>query len=385
MLPLPPTPRWRWRHLLLAPLRLPFALASALWALLALAWWAEQAGWRAPAPVPHGLLLGLGPLPPFIAGFAATVRPRWLALPAPSARSLALPAALHGLGTVAAVAGLGGGRAGLAAMAVATGWWALDHTRACRHSAATDRLHAWGVAACLWAMAAALLGAATGPATDWTAWARSAWWGALLPCFMVALHRMSALLRGLLPPLLAALLLRAAWAWSGGPAAWRWATAVAMAMAAATLLGAALDRHRRPARHNRVTGWLQVALAWGALGLGTDALALCLDASWLALAALHALALGFAGTLWLTLGDRAGAASLGRVQAVTLGEFGQLLALQAVALLRLLAAWPPAAPVLLPLSAAALALLALHWMRHWWPALGRATPGRAVTARPCGD
>lgn len=390
----PAPPPWRWGALGGAPFRLLFGLGSVAWLLAALWWWwalgaawPAGASWRPAAGVLHALLMGLSFLPAFVAGFLFTVGPRWLQL-APPAPLAWWPGALAwALGWAWVLAGATGAplalAPGLALAGLGLGSWVLAHGRACRRSRAPDRLHAVALGGALAVMATALAAAALAAAAASEPGLRAAalvgWWAGVLACFSVALHRMTALLHGLLWPVLAGLALRAAWAAAqalGGPppSVITWAAGGVMATLACALAWAAVDRHRRPARHNRVTAWLQVAFAWWAVGMALDAAGLLLAAPAVLLAAQHVLALGLAGTVWLTMVGRVCAGQLGQARAIDAALRHLLFGLQAVLLLRLLAACWPQQPWLMRAAAAAFAVAALRWCVHLLPALGRAAP-----------
>jgi len=89
-------PRWRLSHLLLAPHRLAFFMAAMMLAGSAL-WWAglllaRALQWPVSPVVPvsliHAMLMSLTYMPLFFLGFLYTAGPKWLKLPAFSARSL---------------------------------------------------------------------------------------------------------------------------------------------------------------------------------------------------------------------------------------------------------------------------------------------------------
>ena len=103
---LPPAPSgqvvagpWRVANLMKAPHRIAFAAGAFMLALSAL-WWAavimaRAAGlelpWALSPAAAHGLMMVLGFMPLFIAGFAFTAGPRWLGLPEVPARVLQPP------------------------------------------------------------------------------------------------------------------------------------------------------------------------------------------------------------------------------------------------------------------------------------------------------
>ncbi|MDH4134687.1 MAG: NnrS family protein, partial [Gammaproteobacteria bacterium] len=81
----PPAP-WRASWLLASPHRLGFFAAALMLALSAL-WWAallfasalgRAPPWAVPPPAAHALLMSLGFMPLFMAGFLFTAGPKWL-------------------------------------------------------------------------------------------------------------------------------------------------------------------------------------------------------------------------------------------------------------------------------------------------------------------
>jgi uncharacterized protein involved in response to NO len=83
---------WRWRHVLLAPHRLAFLLATLVLVASAL-WWAlvqlDRSGlgpalpWALSPSLVHATLMTFGFMPLFFAGFLFTAGPRWLGVAGP--------------------------------------------------------------------------------------------------------------------------------------------------------------------------------------------------------------------------------------------------------------------------------------------------------------
>lgn len=385
-------PRWQLSAMLATPLRVQLVVGGLCWLALSVWWWLSWAGATVLRPDLHGLLMVWGFLPPFVAGFLAAVRPRWLDLPVPDSSRWRTWALVH-MGGVLAV--LASSRLppllilGMGALALALMVWSLDHARACAISQSQDRLHAVAVGVSLgvlmltigWATAALL--SAPGPGLH--AAILAGFWGGLLPCFVVALDRMTALVRPWLGWVLALLLLRAGTA-GADPATdlplLRCATGSIQLTMGLALLASGLDHRRQPRRHNRVTGWTLVAAAWGSVGLLLDGMGLLCRWPMGNSLALHVLALGFMGGLWLTMGSRAAAAEIGRAQALSAAEWWLLVLLQAVVILRVLAAWPAMPASLTTWAAGALAMLAWAWCAHWARLLGEFSPDQRYAALP---
>lgn len=382
---------WQLAHLLSTPLRVQLTLGGLCWLVLSGWWWLGWVGAVALRADLHALLMVWGILPPFVAGFLAAVRPRWLDLPVPAPQRWRGWALVHLCGVLGVLFSsrwpmlLG---SALVAMTLPLAAWAVDHARAWARSHASDRRHAMLVGLSLLLLAAALGAAALGVVRErgpgLRALTLTAFWGGLLPCFIVALDRMTALVRPWLLPALVASLLRAVAALDPGGhlRPLRWLAAAAVLGMGLALLAAALDAARRPRRHNRMTGWTQVAAAWGAIGLLLEGVGL---ACWWALAstlAQHLLALGFMGGLWMTMGSRAVAAEIGRAQALDTTEWWLLMLLQGVVLLRLYTAWPAVSMSMGALAAAAFFVLATAWCVHWGRLLGCASLGWRQAALP---
>jgi uncharacterized protein involved in response to NO len=199
-------PHWRLRHLLLAPHRMAFFMAAVMLGLSAL-WWSVLLLARVlqgdlspavPAPLMHALLMSLGTMPLFFSGFLYTAGPKWLKLPAVSARNL-LPAlatlmagwavAWFGMHWQLQMAALGMGL-------VALGWTvpSLRFARMVWCSRVSDKMHTTLASAACLIGAAVMLWVTLSLVFNSTPLLRTGiqmgiWWF-LAPVFVVMSHRM---------------------------------------------------------------------------------------------------------------------------------------------------------------------------------------------------
>lgn len=377
-------------RLFTAPHRLAFFAATAMLAASA-SWWlvalaARGAGvalpWAVPPPVAHGLVMSLGFMPLFIAGFLFTAGPRWLALPVPTSQPLRGPVAAMLGGWLAALAGFhfdaAWAGAGLAAVAAGWGLVAWRFRSLLRRSRADDRLHARVIAAAATllavAMAAAALALARGDLGAARAATQLALWAGLAPIFAAASHRMLPFLdidtlplpaawrpRGLLWTLLALLLFCAAGALAEvlrGPPTLpvQLVQAAVEAAAALMLLGLALHFAREHGLRTRMVVMLYGGYVWFGLALALAAASHALQAAGragLGLAPVHALGMGFLGTTMIAMVTRVTAAHSGRSSAADDAAWVLYWGFQAAAVLRVAAAVWATAPAALTLGAGA--------------------------------
>jgi uncharacterized protein involved in response to NO len=370
-------PRWRFTHLLLAPHRLAFFLAAVMLAMSAL-WWAALLLARAlqwplspvvPAPLIHALLMTLGTMPLFFIGFLYTAGPKWLKLPAVSARSL-LPA-LGTLTTGWALAWIGlhwqlqlaAAGMGLAAL----GWSTLSlrFARMVWRSRVSDKLHAsLASSACLvgagvmWWVTLALVFDATSLLR--TGIQIGIWWF-LAPIFVVASHRMvpffsASIIERLdawrpnwvLAVMLGTLLLEGLvsvadlWWWPLPPAL-RWLQVGLEAPLAVLMLGLALRwsfiqnlKIRLLAMLHGGFIWLGLALALNAVSHGL--MAASGEAVSLGLAPLHAMTMGYLGCTMFAMVTRISTGHGGRKESADNLAWSLYWVLQTAVVLRVSAA-----------------------------------------------
>lgn len=411
--------RWSARRLLEAPFRIAFFAAAAVLALSAL-WWAlvwlaplagaAQPGWEVSRPLAHSLLMSLGFMPLFFTGFVFTVGPRWLAMAEVEAKALAAPVAVALAGWIVFVCGvhLAAPLAalGLAAAASGLGAIALRFARLVVASRAPDRTHPRAIALGLGVSSLALGVGAGAVYAGREDVARAALqlglWGGVGLVFAAAGHRMipffgSSVLQRLdhrrpdwllwlYGALLAVEALSAAAEAIVGPLprTLRGAQAGLEAAAAALLVASALRwrlsaklrlhlRQRLPAMMHIGFSWFGIALALAAIAHGLQAAGS--DGSGAALAATHALAMGFLGSTMWAMATRVSCGHTGHVQVADGFVWGLFWLLQGAALTRLLAAlWPPAQGIALPLAALAWAVCGVAWALRYgrWFGLPRA-------------
>ncbi|MCD5363815.1 NnrS family protein [Chromobacterium aquaticum] len=318
-----------------APHRAAF-LPGMLFAILLLAAWSAELASRllgvhaaltVPASLAHGFLMLFGFFPLFMTGFLFTAGPRWLGVEPPGRVIFIGVPALLVAGLLLWLAGLWLGMAWtLAGHALYTlGFSGLMLTFACLLLASPqpDRRHACAVLAALCCGVLALLAGGYWllfqDGRGWL-WMRNlALWGFLLPVFLTVCHRMlpffSANALPLYQPWRPGWLLAAMLAGSLGhglldgfglPA---WPLDAAMA----ALLAYVSWRWRLVAALRvRLLGMLHLAFAWLPIGFGLYALNGWLASPRLALAALHAVTVGFFLTMMIAFVSR-----------VTLGHSGQ--------------------------------------------------------------
>ena len=354
--PDPPTPALSLdpRLLAAAPHRLLF-FAGATSVLLAMAWWAAwllhlRWGWPGLPSSPlfagwlHALILQYQVLPPFMFGFLLTVFPRWMGLPELQRRhylpaglallggqwatvlgaALALPALLHA-GWVLTIAGW------------TWGLWQLGRKLLEeRRAGKGPTWHAWSCFAAMVLGWIGLLMAAAwlhGADPRWVVWAiRLGTFGLLLPVYVTVAHRMFPFFAGNVVagyrPWRPLWLLLPVWAFCLGHVlldslqaqAWLWCVDLPFAALCAGLLWRWWPRAPAPGLLWVLFlgfAWLPVALA---LFASQSLWALLQGVMPLGRGPVHALTIGFFGSVLVAMVTR-----------VTQGHSGQLLAMPAVA------------------------------------------------------
>lgn len=373
----PVRPRWRLRNLLLSPHRLAFFMAAVMLAASAL-WWAALLLGRAvqwplspvvPATLMHALLMGLGYMPLFFVGFLFTAGPKWLKLPAVSARSL-LPA-LGTLMTGWAVAWVGlHWQLQMAAFGmglVALGWTALilRFARMVWCSRVSDKTHTTLVSVACLIGAGVMFGLAVSLALDSTPLLRTGiqmgiWWF-LAPVFAVVSHRMipffSATLietldawrpNWVLTVMLGALLFEGLvsvadlWWWPL-PQGLRWLQVWVEAPLALLMLGLALRWGFIQSLKIRLLAMLHGGFVWLGVALGLSAVSHGLmatsgDTVSLGLAPLHAMTMGYLGCTMFAMVTRISSGHGGRKESADNLVWWLYWVLQAAVVLRVSAA-----------------------------------------------
>ena len=370
-------PRWRARHLLLAPHRLGFFLAMVA-LVSAGGWWAlVQLDRVSPAlslpyavapSLAHGAVMTFGFLPLFFSGFLFTAGPTWLGVQPLAARQLLAPLLLQAGGWMMWL--IGAHLHGLTALAgsllacLGLAWVTALFWGLIRRSRAADQLHARavGVACVVGCLSLAglapslLLGA---PAVA-LACILTGLWGFVLVVFVSVAHRIIPCFSSHAVPMLdawspswvlwlmlsaAAVEVAAVWADLGGlPAgsAWTLLRGLFELASGAMLLWLATAWGLAQSRKNRLLAMLHVGFFWLGLALALGGIAQGL--SWLqgapvlALGSIHALSMGCLASLMMAMVTRVSCGRSGRAVVADRLIWSLFWLLQAATLLRLLAA-----------------------------------------------
>ncbi len=350
--------RWSPGLLMQAPHRLAFFLAVLLLAASSAWWLLVQLGrqpWGLSMPlavsptVTHAAVMSLGFFPLFFAGFLFTAAPKWLGVATPEARQLVLPLGLQCTGWVLWLAGaaclewlawVGMVLTTLGLLAMYVRFWQLVH-----RSPVADRLHAQvagvaggvGVGALLGTQAALWQGQ-----TDLALLTiRSGLWGCVVVTFLVVAHRMLPFFTAsALPTIapwrprwvlwflvgLAAMEALATWAplmlapegWQGArtPRAGMLALGLLELAAGSVVLWLALTWGLVQSLTVRLLAMLHVGFTWFGLALvlsgASQLLGLRQGVPLLGLGALHALTMGFLGSVLLAMVTRVSCGHSGR-------------------------------------------------------------------------
>jgi uncharacterized protein involved in response to NO len=401
--------------LLAAPHR-PAFLGGMLMLLAVSTWWAAllvapalgtAVSTSMPPMMVHGFTFAAGFMPLFMTGFLFTAGPRWLDVPAPSARVLKWPVLLHFGGVALLVAGslIDSGITAFGALLLAIAWTAVGVGFAglIRASRARDKLHAKCVMA-FWAIGigCAMLFAAGLAIRQYSVVAAALWlmvFGFITPIYATVAHRVlpfftsNAVTRFVpwkpnwaLGLLLAALLVFGALQLAGRldlmlPRQSAWLTLftvgpAATALAALALRWGLLQSLRGPSL--RLLAMLHLGFVWSviALLLATADAALVLLGGGatlrLGLAPLHALTMGFLGSLLFAMATRVICGHGGIPVVADRYVWALFWVLQAAVLLRLAASvWPPHSAVLSAAAALAWCAVWIAWASRYLPVLVR--------------
>ena len=406
-----PLDRWRWRTLLEAPHRLAFFLALLVLVVASLCWAAVQldragAGlglqFAVSATATHSAVMVFGFLPLFFSGFLFTAGPKWLGVPAPSARQLLASLSLYTSGwllwlltvhvhIVLAAASLLLALAGL--LAITLRFWHLVLA-----SRAADRVHAKTIGAALAIGCVCLTGLTFSLLLDAPVLARafvlSALWGFVVVIFATVAHRMIPFFTASTVPMvnawrpfwvlwlllsIAAFEAAAVWVESFTVPAIPWLLVrggVELA-AAGLLIWLVFAWGLLQSLQVRLLAMLHLGFLWLGLGMGLSALSQLSEAAIgtavLPLAGLHAVTIGCLASLMLAMVTRVSCGHSGRPLVADNVVWLLFWLLQATAVLRI-AATIPAAPMQALLVAAAVlwTALMLAWGLRYGSWYGRA-------------
>lgn len=381
--PQPPIPgpdgAWRWAGLWLAPHRLAF-FSGVLLLMASGAWWAavqldRVTGWLglsyAVSPtLTHAAVMVLGFMPLFFAGFLFTAGPKWLGVAGPEARAITPALALQVLGwllwlagahTHTALAAAGAFTASLGLALQFGRFWQLW-----RRSPAPDRVHATVVAVggTLGALCTAGLGVAlmldAGPVA--LALVHTALWGFIVATYVAVAHRMIPFFTsGVLPMIevwrpfwvlwlmLGAVVLEIASVWlmvagRGEGTAWRLLRGALELGLGGVLVWLAWVWGLVQSLKVRLLAMLHVGFVWFGLSLLLSGASQWLLAAGgvptLGLGALHALTMGFLGSILLAMVTRVACGHSGRALVADATVWGLFWCLQAAVLLRIAGTLP---------------------------------------------
>lgn len=367
------------KRLAIAPHRLYFFL-GALAVLILFVWWWRQVVSEAMAVPLHALVMPLGVFPLFILGFTFTAGPRWLSVESADHYFL-----LHGgtyfcgLLLVLFAAGLGWyplRTSGFVLMLAA--WFAVTWRWAglIRISKALDKKHPLSILIAMLGGMAALLAAAFWSAGDEDAWLVSrlcAFFGFLLPVFLTVCHRMLPFFSSnVLIPYVA---WRPYWllgVWLGGCwllilaglTGWRYLEAFSAGVLSLSFVFTSWRWGIFRSMQNRMLAMLHLSFAWLAVVFGLQA-AGALGVA-VGSAPIHALGLGFMGTMLVGFVSRVSYGHSGRPLQVSNGLWALYLGLHLAAMLRIVASLL-VIPSLLTVSATVWLLLIAIWIAMMLP------------------
>ncbi|MFY7904536.1 MAG: NnrS family protein [Burkholderiaceae bacterium] len=350
-------PPWSPGNLQRAPHRLAFFLGVVL-LVAASAWWLavhigrQTWGWSLPAVVSptltHASMMSLGVFPVFFAGFLFTAGPKWLGVTPPDARDLMWPLGLQSLGwLVWMVGGALSEEVALTGLAMAIAGMLHVYLRflwLVRASLAPDRLHAH--LACV----AGGLGVVALIATWVALWqqrvdlallsVRTGLWGCVVTTFLLVAHRMlpfftAHALPGFAPwrprwvlwllmgiaaaealASWAPMLAPQAWLGARAPGAWMLGWGLAELAAGSLVLWLSLTWGLMQSMQVRLLAMLHVGFTWFGLALAlsgaSQLLGLRHGLPLLGLGALHALTMGFLGSVLMAMVTRVSSGHSGR-------------------------------------------------------------------------
>lgn len=406
-------------HLLRGPHRLAFflgivvLLAASVW-WLAVQWGRQNWGWPVPAAVSptltHAALMSLGVFTLFFGGFLFTAGPKWLAVQAPEARDLLRPLALQTMGWACWLAGgVLSTNLALTGLTLATIGMTELYSRfwlLVRASRSPDRLHAH------LACAAGALGVIAQAATGVLLWldqiefallaVRTGLWGCVATTFLLVAHRMlpfftASVLPGITPwkPRwvlwlllgIAAIEMMATWVPSMQPHAWQvtrasraWLLGWGLAELAAgsMVLWLTVIWGLVQSLKVRLLGMLHVGFAWFGLALllsgSSQLLGLRHGVPLLGLGALHALTMGFLGSVLMAMVTRVSSGHSGRPLTADNLVWGAFWSLQVATVMRIASALEHSTGWLTLAAAAIWLTVMMLWGRRMirWYGLPRA-------------
>ncbi len=407
--PAPVTGPWQLRMLLAAPHRLGFFLAMGVLVAASVWWLLVQSdrvsgglglGYALSPTLGHAAVMVFGFMPLFFSGFLFTAGPNWLRVePLPAARLLG-PLLLQAGGWLVWLAGvhLGAGLAlaGLVLACAGLGWMVALFWQLIGASAVQDRVHARAVGigglvgvACLAGTALAVL---AGHDTLALLMVRTALWGFIVVTYVSVAHRMIPFFTANVLPMIelwrpfwvlwlmlgvAAFEVLALWVDHAAPSdsAWPLWTVLVIAVelaAGGVLLWLAVVWGVVQSLKIRLLAMLHVGFAWLGVALvysaASQGLWLLTGRPVLGLGALHALGMGFLGSIMIAMVTRVSCGHSGRALVADNVVWALFWALQVAVGVRLVAAvqgmplaWTALAALLWTVVVTAWALRYAHW------------------------
>ena len=344
-------------------------------------------GAAVPATFVHALVMSLGFMPLFFCGFLFTAGPKWLQMPEVAASAIVRPVGAMvlgwGLWLVGAHVGHWIAAAGLALVVGGWAWLTARFVDLVRRSPAKDRLHASVIAVASVVGVAVLASAAVGVLAQHWAVVRLAallglWWF-VVPVYVTVAHRMIPFFTAsalpvldawrpnwLLWTLLAAVGLQGAWVVTDALA---WQSPVlsgtrvfSSGVFGMLVLALAVRWGLVQSLRIRLLAMLHLGFVWLGVALLLDAVAVSFETISgvaLNLLPLHALTMGFLGSVLIAMATRVSCGHGGRPLAADNLAWGLFWTLQGAVVLRLVGAiWVTQAPAIL-LAAASVWLIAV--------------------------
>lgn len=359
--------------------------------------------WAVSPSTAHAMLMGMGFMPLFFAGFLFTAGPKWLAMPDVPARDLLPQVVTWLIGWIICLVGFHASTemaaAGMALVATVWSSMAWKFTRLWRASRAEDKVHASVIVAAngmgvlaLWLMVGGL---ATGHDTLVRTATQAALWMFIATVFATVSHRMIPFFSASALPVLdawrpmwllgtmvcilwleggfAALDL---WLWPG-PAALRWLQVLVEAPAAVLMLWLAVRWGLVQSLKIRLLAMLHGGFLWLGIALALYAvshtlMALRHDQVSLGLAPLHAMTMGYLGGTLFAMATRVSSGHGGRPLAADDPAWILYWVAQLATVLRVVSAlWPDAGALPLLAAITAWTLACCGWALRYGSWFGR--------------
>ncbi|MBI5927130.1 MAG: NnrS family protein [Aquabacterium sp.] len=382
-----------------APHRLSFFTATCVMSAAAAWWWVEMlarsGAWPSlemavPPTFVHAVVMSLGFMPLFFSGFLFTAGPKWLQMGEVQARAIAPGVFTTGAGWLALLCGslVSHGLASAGVALAAIGWAMLTwrFLGLVRRSPARDRLHAKLIAvACSLGVLVMLSAAVCLVLGDYRIIRLAAllglWWF-IVPVYVTVAHRMIPFFTAsalpvldawrpnwLLWTLLGLVGVQGCWlvleelGWQGP--VWLGLRAVASSASGALVIGLAVRWGLVQSLRIRLLAMLHIGFVWLGLAFCLDAASVILGAVGqvqLSLLPLHALTMGFLGSVLIAMVTRVSCGHSGRTLTADNLAWGLFWGLQVAVLLRMSAVlWSASSPALLVGAASAWLLVMGAW------------------------